>query len=173
MALTDIFLPPVPLQRPTLPTDPNPESRLTPGQLAGLRYSRSRYADGSFLVDPPHSPLNKGDEYGITSFYGTNQPVDGGRQYANVPTFWNGKTVDEDTALRNAMDYERLTGTQFARYPAASGAHPWSNADWGEMQAVHPIMDADAQRILQIPGITQRTPEALAQVAAMFRRGGR
>jgi hypothetical protein len=149
VALADLFQPPVPLQRPTLTSDPNPESRLTPGQRFGLQYSRDRYADNSYQIDAPHSAINPGDEYAITSFYGANAPAPGGG-YINFPTYWGGKVVAPAAALANALAYEKQTGQQFARYPTQNAA------DWGEMQAVHPIMDQDAQQLLQSPAVQAR-----------------
>jgi len=135
-----------PLQRPTLPTDVNPESRLTPEQLNGLQYSRDKYADGTYMVDAPHSQYNPGDEPAITSFMGAIDrvpaPLKDAGQYVNYPTFWDGAVVDPNKALTNALAYEAHTGKKFARYPTPQAA------EWGEMKVVHPIMDADAQKVL-------------------------
>lgn len=143
-----------PTQRPTLPTDADPESRLTPGQLFGLNYSRSKYKDGSFMVDPPHSQYNPGDEAAVTSFYGAIDrlpaPLKDAGQYINYPTFWGGKVIDPNQALTKALQYEQQTGGKFARYPTAK------DAEYGEMQVVHPIMDADAQKVLATPEAQRR-----------------
>ena len=143
-----------PTQRPTLPTDANPESRLTPGQRTGLDYSRDRYADGSYMVDPPHSQYNPGGEAAVTSFYGAIDrlpaPLKDAGQYINYPTFWDGKVIDRRTALQNAFDYEEKTGKKFARYPTPQAA------DFGEMQVVHPIMDADSEKVLATPEAQRR-----------------
>ena len=147
-----------PLQRPTLPTDADPESRLTPGQRTGLDYSREKYADGSYMVDPPHSQYNPGDEAAITSFYGSYDrvpaPLKDAGQYINYPTFWNGKVIDANKALTKALAYEAHTGKKFARYPTAK------DADWGEMRVVHPIMDADSQNVLATPEAKKRLRNA-------------
>jgi hypothetical protein len=143
-----------PTQRPTLPTDADPESRLTPGQLRGLNYSRSKYKDGSFMVDPPHSQYNPGDEAAVTSFYGAIDrlpaPLKDAGQYINYPTFWDGKVIDPNQALTKALQYEQQTGGKFARYPTPQAA------EFGEMQVVHPIMDADAQKVLATPEAQRR-----------------
>ena len=135
-----------PLQRPTLPTDADPESRLTPGQRTGLDYSREKYADGSYQVNP-------GDDPSITSFMGAIDQTPEG-DFVNYPTFVDGKVTDRRTALQNAFDYEESTGNKFARYPTAK------DADWGEMQVVHPIMDADAQKVLATPEAQKRLRNA-------------
>ena len=147
-----------PTQRPTLPTDADPESRLTPGQLFGLNYSRSTYKDGSFMVDPPHSQYNPEDEPAVTSFYGSYDrvpaPLKDAGQYINYPTFWGGKVIDPNQALTKALQYEQQTGGKFARYPTAK------DAEYGEMQVVHPIMDADAQKVLATPEAQKRLRKA-------------
>jgi hypothetical protein len=147
-----------PVQRPTLPTDADPESRLDPRQLFGVNYSREKYADGSYMVDPPHSQYNPGDEAAITSFYGSYDrvpaPLKDAGQYINYPTFWDGKVIDANKALTKALAYEAHTGGKFARYPTAK------DADWGEMQVVHPIMDADAQKVLATPEAQKRLRNA-------------
>lgn len=142
-----------PLERPTLPTDVNPEDRLTPGQRAGLDYSREKYAGGSYMVDAPHTQYNSGDEPAVTSFYGAIEQTPEG-DFVNYPTFWDGKVLDRKEALRRAFDYEEQTGKQFARYPTVK------SAEWNEMQVVHPIMDADAQRVLQTPEAKRRLKDA-------------
>lgn len=142
-----------PLERPTLPTDINPESRLTPGQLTGLNYSREKYANGSYAVDAPHSQYNPGNEPAVTSFYGAVDQTPQG-DFINYPTFWDGKVIDRKEALRRAFDYEEQTGKKFARYPTVN------SAEWNEMQVVHPIMDSDAQRVLQTPEAKKRLKAA-------------
>jgi len=144
-----------PTQRPTLPTDANPESGLTPGQRTGLDYSRDRYADGSYMVDPPHSQYNPGGEAAVTSFYGAIDrlpaPLKDAGQYINYPLFVDGKVMtDRKAALQRAFDYEEKTGKKFARYPTPQAA------EWGEMQVVHPIMDADSENVLATPEAQRR-----------------
>lgn len=158
-SLASLFVP-TPLQRPTLPSDANPESRLTPEQRFGLQYSRDRYADGSYQVDAPRSRYNPGPEAAITSFYGVNKRLPDGR-VINMPSFWDGRVRDDPAdALARALAYEKQMGGQFARYPTDDAAL------WGEMQAVHPIMDQDSQRVLA-------TPEAQRRLRAMLPQGGR
>jgi hypothetical protein len=135
-----------PVQRPTLPTDADPESRLTPGQRTGLDYSREKNANGSYQVNP-------GDDPSITSFMGAIDQTPEG-DFINYPTFWDGKVIDRRTALQNAFDYEEKTGKKFARYPTVK------DADWGEMQVVHPIMDADSQKVLATPEAQKRLRNA-------------
>ena len=131
-----------PLQRPTLPTDADPESRLTPGQRTGLDYSRDVMAKGAYQVNP-------GDDPSITSFMGAIGETPEG-DFINYPLFVDGKVTDRKTALQRAFDYEEKTGKKFARYPTVK------DADWGEMQVVHPIMDADAQKVLATPEAQRR-----------------
>jgi hypothetical protein len=135
-----------PLQRPTLPTDVNPERRLTPDQRTGLDYSRDVMASGAYQVNP-------GDDPSITSFKGAIDPTPEG-DFINYPLFWNGKVTDRRTALQNAFDYEEQTGKKFARYPTVK------DADWGEMKVVHPIMDADSQKVLATPEAQKRLRNA-------------
>lgn len=142
-----------PLQRPTLPTDVNPESRLTPEQRNALDYSRDKYADGSYLVDAPHSQYNPGNEPAVTSFMGAIDQTPEG-DFINYPTFADGQVLDRKTALQRAFDYEEKTGKKFPRYPTVK------DADWGEMQVVHPIMDADAQKVLATPEAQRRLKSA-------------
>ena len=144
--LAEVLASAQPLQRPTLPTDADPESRLTPGQRTGLDYSREKYADGSYQVNP-------GDDPSITSFKGAIDETPEG-DFINYPLFVDGKVTDRRTALQNAFDYEEKTGKKFARYPTAK------DADWGEMQVVHPIMDADAQKVLATPEAQKRLRNA-------------
>jgi len=136
-----------PTQRPTLPTDANPESGLTPGQRTGLDYSRDVMASGAYQVNP-------GDDPSITSFMGAIDrlpaPLKDAGQYINYPTFWNGKVIDANKALTNALAYEAHTGKKFARYPTPQAA------DFGEMQVVHPIMDADSEKVLATPEAQRR-----------------
>lgn len=148
-----------PLPRPTMPSDMNPESRLTMGQRVGLEYSRNKYADGSYQIDPPGSALSPGNEASITSFYGGVQQLPDG-SFINFPTYSGRQVMSPAAALPRALQYERQTGQQFARYPTQNAA------EWGEMQMVHPIMDRDAQAVLA-------RPEAQAALRAMLTRGGR
>jgi len=141
-----------PLQRPTLPTDADPESRLTPGQRTGLDYSRDVMASGAYQVNP-------GDDPSITSFMGAIDrlpaPLKDAGQYINYPLFVDGKVMtDRKAALQRAFDYEEKTGKKFARYPTVK------DADWGEMQVVHPIMDADSQKVLATPEAQKRLRNA-------------
>ena len=140
-----------PTQRPTLPTDADPESRLTEGQRTGLDYSRDVMASGAYQVNP-------GDDPSITSFMGATSrlpaPLLDAGQIINYPTFWDGKVIDANKALTNALAYEAHTGKKFARYPTAK------DADWGERQVVHPIMDADAQKVLATPEAQNRLRNA-------------
>ncbi len=136
----------------TLPTDAYPETRLTPGQLFGLQYSRDKYADGSYQV-------NGGRDPSVTSFYGAIDKAPDG-QFMNYPTYWDRQILSPAAALARALSYEKKTGGQFARYPTEAAAN------WGEMQMVHPIMDQDATRVLA-------TPEAQARLRAMLPPGGR
>ena len=138
----------LPKQRPTLPTDANPESSLTPGQRTGLDYSRDVTARGAYQVNP-------GDDPSITSFMGAIDrlpaPLKDAGQYINYPTFWDGKVMtDRKAALQHAFDYEEKTGKKFARYPTPQ------DAEWGEMQVVHPIMDADSEKVLATPEAQRR-----------------
>lgn len=135
-----------PLQRPTLPTDADPESRLTPGQRTGLDYSREKYADESYQVNPGNDPS-------ITSFMGAIDQTPEG-DFVNYPTFVDGKVTDRKAALQRAFDYEEKTGKKFARYPTVK------DAEWGEMQVVHPIMDADSQKVLATPEAQKRLRNA-------------
>jgi hypothetical protein len=135
-----------PLQRPTLPTDADPESRLTPGQRTGLDYSREKYADGSYQVNPGNDPS-------ITSFMGAIDQTPEG-DFINYPTFFDGKVIDRKAALQRAFDYEEKTGKKFARYPTVK------EAEHGEMQVVHPIMDADSQKVLATPKAKKRLRNA-------------
>lgn len=131
-----------PTQRPTLPTDADPESRLTEGQRTGLDYSRDVMAKGAYQVNP-------GDDPSITSFMGAIDQTPEG-DYINYPTFVDGKVIDRKAALQRAFDYEEKTGKKFARYPTVK------DADWGEMQVVHPIMDADSEKVLATPEAQRR-----------------
>ena len=131
-----------PTQRPTLPTDADPESRLTPGQRTGLDYSRDVMAKGAYQVNP-------GDDPSITSFMGAIDQTPEG-DYINYPTFVDGKVTDRKAALQRAFDYEEKTGKKFARYPTPQAA------EWGEMQVVHPIMDADSEKVLATPEAQRR-----------------
>ena len=135
-----------PLQRPTLPTDADPESRLTLGQRTGLDYSRDVMAKGAYQVNP-------GDDPSITSFMGAIDQTPEG-DFINYPTFVDGKVTDRKAALQRAFDYEEKTGKKFARYPTVK------DADWGEMQVVHPIMDADSQKVLATPEAQKRLRNA-------------
>lgn len=123
---------PMPMPRPSIPED-----KLTAGQMFGLQYSRDRYADGSYQVNPGPDPS-------VTSFYGAIDQDPSGK-WINYPTFWDGKIIDPKLALQKALDYEKQTGQQFARYPSLDAANK------GEMEKVHPIMDTDAQKILAWP----------------------
>jgi len=132
-----------PKQRPTLPTDADPESRLTPGQRTGLDYSRDVMASGAYQVNP-------GDDPSITSFMGAIDQTPKG-DFINYPLFVDGKVMtDRKAALQRAFDYEEKTGKKFARYPTLEAA------DWGEMQVVHPIMEADSAKILATPEAQRR-----------------
>ena len=132
-----------PKQRPTLPTDADPESRLTPGQRTGLDYSRDVMASGAYQVNP-------GDDPSITSFMGAIDQTPEG-DFINYPLFVDGKVMtDRKAALQRAFDYEEKTGKKFARYPTRQAA------DWGEMQVVHPIMDADSDKVLATPEAQRR-----------------
>ena len=136
-----------PLQRPTLPTDADPESRLTPGQRTGLDYSRDVTARGAYQVNP-------GDDPSITSFKGAIDETPEG-DFINYPLFVDGKVMtDRKAALQRAFDYEEKTGKKFARYPTVK------EADWGEMQVVHPIMDSDSQKVLATPEAQKRLRNA-------------
>jgi len=137
-----------PTQRPTLPTDADPESGLTPGQRTGLDYSRDVMASGEYQVNP-------GDDPSITSFKGAIDrlpaPLKDAGQYINYPLFVDGKVMtDRKAALQRAFDYEEKTGKKFARYPTPQAA------EWGEMQVVHPIMDADSEKVLATPEAQRR-----------------
>ena len=140
-----------PTQRPTLLTDADPESRLTEGQRTGLDYSRDVMASGAYQVNP-------GDDPSITSFMGATSrlpaPLLDAGQIINYPTFWGGKVIDPHQALTNALQYEQQTGKKFARYPTQQAA------DFGEMQVVHPIMDADSEKVLATPEAQKRVRNA-------------
>lgn len=132
-----------PTPRPDLPED-----ALNPGQMAGLQYSRDRYNDGTYQVNPGPDPS-------ITSFMGAiGQAPDG--SYMNYPTFWDGKVmrtpngqIDFNGAMQRALQHEQQTGKQFARYPTEDAANA------GESM-VHKIMEQDAARILAMPQTQQR-----------------
>ena len=145
--LADVLASARPVQRPTLPTDAEPESRLTPDQRTAIDYSREKYADGSYQVNP-------GDDPSITSFMGAIDQTPEG-DFINYPTFVDGKVMtDRKAALQRAFDYEEKTGKKFARYPTVK------DAEWGEMQVVHPIMDADSQKVLATPEAQKRLRNA-------------
>jgi hypothetical protein len=136
-----------PVQRPTLPTDADPESRLTPDQRTAIDYSRDVMASGAYQVNPGNDPS-------ITSFKGAIDPTPEG-DFINYPLFVDGKVMtDRKAALQRAFDYEEKTGKKFARYPTVK------DADWGEMKVVHPIMDADSQKILATPEAQKRLRNA-------------
>lgn len=124
------------LQATPTPRPPQPEDNITPGQMNGLQYSRDRYQDGTYQVNPGLDPS-------VTSFMGAiSQAPDG--SYVNYPTFWGGKVIDPKAALLQALQYEAQTGKKFARYPSIPAAEA------GEQQ-VHKIMEQDAQRVLAWP----------------------
>lgn len=135
------------MARPT-PRPPLPEDNITPGQMAGLQYSRDRYQDGSYQVNPGPDPS-------VTSFMGAvGQAPD--NSFINYPTFWDGKVmkdakgnIDFRAALARALQYEQQSGQQFARYPTQQAAEA------GEGQ-VHNIMEQDAARVLAWPETQRR-----------------
>ena len=127
---------PVPQPRPA-----QPEDAFNQGQQNGLQYSRDRYQDGSYQVNPGPDPS-------VTSFMGAvGQAPDG--SFINFPTFWHGKVVDPHTAFGLALQYEAQTGKKFARYPTEEAALK------GEQQ-VHGVMESDAQRVLAWPESQKR-----------------
>ena len=133
----------VPIPRPSLPED-----ALTPGQMNGLQYSRDRYADNSYILQPPTPGT---DDRDVTSFMGAISQLPDG-SYINYPTFWGGKVLDPKTALNNALQYEAKTGKAFARYPTIDAANA------GESQ-VHNIMSSDADALQNTPSFKAKAKE--------------
>lgn len=135
------------MMRPTA-RPAQPEDVFTPGQMTGLQYSRDRYNDGTYQVNPGPDPS-------ITSFKGMiKEAPEGG--FINYPGFWDGHVMtlpngqlDYQGALAKALQYEAQTGQKFARYPTLDAANA------GEA-LVHKAMEQDSERVLGWPETLRR-----------------